>query len=67
MAVKFQIKGGYNSVLVEPNGSPDSAQEFPVKLTVQMTQRNYEAYLSCAQAEALGKGLLAVAKLLESE
>ena len=67
MTVRFRIKGGYNTVRVEPNESPDYVQKFPVKLTVQMTQRNYEAYLSCAQAEALGKALQAVAKLLESE
>ena len=65
MSVSFRIEGSDNrSVKVAPTQYMD---QHPVTVTVQTSDRNYEAYLTCAQARVLGQALESIASLLERE
>ena len=68
MSANFEITGADSrSVKVYPTEWEGVKDKSPVTISVQQPERNYEAYLTCDQATALGKILLTIASLLERE
>ena len=64
MAVNFSIKVAENKHVRIRTNTWGTSEEFPVALGI-MKKNVSEAYLSTAQAKAIGKTLLAVAESME--